>query len=490
MGPERDYYSTLSSSIAALEENCAETRREVYHLARIALIHQLEELDPRCSVEEAAKEKSALMDAIRRIEAESSARDQVQEREAKDEPRTTEAPHSTAANHDMSLRCPPSPDSMEEPAREGIVTAGAFSPMGPEANWMDSAADTSDRRAVDDDVRPLGADQDLLSASGNRPIAVEQQAPEKPVARSSRLNAARFWSRNNQSDAAWSRIKPEVRYPIAEESAVRSRRPRRPAGGPIFGTIFGRLVMALVMLGTGVAVNAYLTGHLKPEWLPNPAQLISGPGNEITTTPIREVVNAGPAALAPSGGPSLAQKAVLYDEDSINPMGSTTVGSAVWRDATEANNGAVIVLDVDIPAKQLVLTMSIRRDTNRDSNISHLIEFKFHPSAKLSAGAVSDVLGILMKDTERSKGTRLSGEVTKVIPGFFLYGLSRADADKNLRLIRERGWLDIPIAFQDRARRILTIEKGSTGEPAINEALDAWNADLKVDSAPSRRPRN
>ena len=81
-----------------------------------------------------------------------------------------------------------------------------------------------------------------------------------------------------------------------------------------------------------------------------------------------------------------------------------------------------------------------------------------------------------MKTAERSGGTELAGRVVNVTSGVFLLGLSGADDDRqrNLRLFRERDWLDIPILYKDGSRHILAVEKGAAGARAIADALSAW----------------
>ena len=70
----------------------------------------------------------------------------------------------------------------------------------------------------------------------------------------------------------------------------------------------------------------------------------------------------------------------------------------------------------------------------------------------------------------------LAGLAVKVTTGFFLIGLSSADADRdrNLQLLKERAWLDIPVVYNNNRRAILAMEKGTPGEKAFNEAFASW----------------
>ena len=70
----------------------------------------------------------------------------------------------------------------------------------------------------------------------------------------------------------------------------------------------------------------------------------------------------------------------------------------------------------------------------------------------------------------------LAGLAVKVTPGFYLIGLSNLEADKerNLQLLKERGWFDIPVVYNNNRRAILAMEKGSPGERAFADAFEAW----------------
>ena len=84
--------------------------------------------------------------------------------------------------------------------------------------------------------------------------------------------------------------------------------------------------------------------------------------------------------------------------------------------------------------------------------------------------------GVLMKQAEQTRGVPLAGLAVKVTPGFFLIGLSSLEADmqRNIQLLKERSWFDIPMVYANNRRAILAMEKGTPGERAFNEAFAAW----------------
>jgi hypothetical protein len=58
-----------------------------------------------------------------------------------------------------------------------------------------------------------------------------------------------------------------------------------------------------------------------------------------------------------------------------------------------------------------------------------------------------------------------------------MIGLSNVDADqeRNIQLLKERAWLDIPLVYGNNLRAILAIDKGAPGERAFAEGFKAWS---------------
>ena len=194
-----------------------------------------------------------------------------------------------------------------------------------------------------------------------------------------------------------------------------------------------------------------------------------------------EVVAAEPPAQDKSRetaaiGPR--ERAVLYDEETTNPKGKQCVGSVVWRtEPVEATVGApadiAVRADIEIPTPKLKVTLSLRKNTDAALPASHTVELKFDLPPDVSGGGVAKLPGILMKSNEQARGAPLAGLAVKVTDGFFLLGLSNVDADRtrNLELLRERSWFDLPIVYNNQRRAILAIEKGPSGERAFEAAL-------------------
>ena len=83
-----------------------------------------------------------------------------------------------------------------------------------------------------------------------------------------------------------------------------------------------------------------------------------------------------------------------------------------------------------------------------------------------------------MKTAEEARGDALIGVSVKVADGYFWVALSNLpdEQERNLTLLRDRGWIDIPMLYENGKRAILTLEKGTPGTRAVQQATDAWRA--------------
>ncbi len=177
----------------------------------------------------------------------------------------------------------------------------------------------------------------------------------------------------------------------------------------------------------------------------------------------------------------VAQRVVLYDEDPADPKGKQYVGTVIWRtEQVKPSAGQkadlAVRADIEIPDRKFKMTMSFRRNTDSSLPASHTAELTFILPPDFTGGGVGNVPGILMKSNEQARGTPLAGLAVKVTDGFFLVGLSNVDADRqrNLQLLKERSWFDVPLVYVNQRRAIIAIEKGAPGERAFNDAFATW----------------
>jgi uncharacterized protein len=199
------------------------------------------------------------------------------------------------------------------------------------------------------------------------------------------------------------------------------------------------------------------------------------------------------ASTPPPGtqaGVSAAQKVVLYEEHPADPNGKRFVGSAIWRTETITPGPGqppelAIRADVEVPERKLAMTWSLRRNTDKGLPATHTFEIMFKVPADFPSGGISNVPGILMKQAEQTRGVPLAGLAVKVTPGFYLIGLSNVEADKdrNIQLLKERSWFDIPVVYNNNRRAILALEKGTPGERVFADAFKVWRQEEAVQAA-------
>ncbi|MBV9460799.1 MAG: hypothetical protein JO141_25280 [Bradyrhizobium sp.] len=263
----------------------------------------------------------------------------------------------------------------------------------------------------------------------------------------------------------------------------REPKPKRARAGTVFPFKSAIAVgIVLILVGAAILWGKSVVSTVSGLFKSQPA--IEQPKD--TSTPLSKPKipdRVGQPSTSSSDQPvaPVAQRVVLYDEDPSDPKGKQYVGSVVWRTEPIKPTGnqkpdIAVRADIDIPDRKFKMTMSFRRNTDASLPASHTAELTFILPPDFSGGGVSNVPGILMKSNEQARGTPLAGLAVKVTDGFFLVGLSNVDADRarNIQLLKERSWFDVPLVYSNQRRAIIAIEKGAPGERAFNDAFAQW----------------
>src|SRR5471032_1512208 len=69
-----DYFPLIARAVAGLDKNTGENRRALYERARTALVAQLRSVDPALNESDITRERLALEESIRKVEAEAAKR--------------------------------------------------------------------------------------------------------------------------------------------------------------------------------------------------------------------------------------------------------------------------------------------------------------------------------------------------------------------------------------------------------------------------------
>jgi hypothetical protein len=240
--------------------------------------------------------------------------------------------------------------------------------------------------------------------------------------------------------------------------------------------------VVLILVGAGILWGKSLVTTVSGLFKPSTA-VVEAPkdASPLSKPKIPDRVGQPSSSSTEDAVAPVSQRVVLYDEDPSDPKGKQYVGSVVWR--TEPVKAAAgqkadiaVRADIEIPDRKFKMTMSFRRNTDSSLPASHTAELTFILPPDFAGGGVGNVPGILMKSNEQARGTPLAGLAVKVTDGFFLVGLSNVDADRarNLQLLKERSWFDVPLVYVNQRRAIIANEKGAPGERAFNDAFAAW----------------
>jgi len=558
-----DYYPLISRAVGALEKNSGENRRAIYDRARAALLAQLRGVTPALDESDITRERLALEESIRKVEAESarqfveasrrmSAAKLRQSRQWEEEPskaRLAEPhqPEPRRLDHvePQAQRAVSPPPFAAEPAPapediarrpEPVLPRGMLEPQQPESMFEPPSPPepppsppepetqrraAGERRSLFDVFRGLPA----AAFGASRAEKAERAGDEPAPAATSEIDRGEHAQDEPQFDRSEPRMfapreereghrHEDFSQPMLESSfAVDDAHPLAPdahasphAVGDEYAyedfedevaprRSYRTLIKSLAAAGVVVA----LAGIVVWQW-PNMVALYrsfrapavetarEAPPPAATTRPkITDRIEPGSPQTAATPAPgtqpgvTAAQKVVLYEEDPADPNGKRFVGSAIWRTETITPGPGqppevAIRADVEVPERKLAMTWSLRRNTDKGLPATHTVEIMFKLPADFPAGGISNVPGILMKQAEQTRGVPLAGLAVKVTPGFYLIGLSNADADKdrNIQLLKERSWFDIPVVYNNNRRAILALEKGTPGEQVFADAFKAW----------------
>src|SRR6266852_4193185 len=562
-----DYYPLIAKAVSGLDKSTGEARRALYDRARTALLAQLRGVEPALSEPDITRERLALEEAIRKVEAEAARRSRGDPLPARPESRQEHDPRAEGPadplqelpnplqRYDLRASRPtiavPADDGddrsdveetqpavpLSPAAARPVVEArqveeprirtprapapGAEAPPTERTQWSRPSAS---ERGLKGFREGIAEDDALESATAPPPYPPPhagegregaarthqtaktpdferfeprpgsrteargeprmEHAPDQPLPRRSSRDIPRPPSSIARQDDGRSRVQPFPRVIRAERPL--EREPEHPLMSAwsvprTSNRIVAMVVLALLVLA--IAGAAYWWGQdiiASIRGASSPARTADqvAPTEGSTRGKIAERAPSAPSA---SEGALLAQKVVLYEEDQTNPNGTQFIGSAVWRTERVAPGpgqkpDVVVRAEIEIPEQKVQVRFSLRRNDDKQLPASHTVEIVFTLPPDFPHGGISNIPGILMKQGETTRGVALNGVAVKVTANFFLIGLLSVEVDmqRNLQLLKERSWFDIPVVYGDGKRAIIAIEKGTPGERAFTEAFATW----------------
>jgi hypothetical protein len=410
-----DFYPILARAIAGLPDKSIEARRAVYDRARTALVAQLRSLDPPLGEAEIMRERLALDEAVSRVEADLS--------EGDGEGGQPQPPASTRP----VIAEPPATPATQPPREqrdEAENEPRSFDDELPEPEPTEAqvlrprVAPPRERRVDPGHIR-------TAIVGGGVAVAVIAIAA-----------AAFYVNKLNPPDTA---TRPRVETP-AQPSA------QTDAAGKLNDRI-----------GEGGAAQ-------------NPGQAPRPGGGT-------------PAPAAQQGGEiAVAQRAILYTEVPESPQQPQAVnGRVFWRlDSESAGQGrpveTIVRATVEVPDAGLSLDFTIRRNADTAFPASHIIGMRFTRSGAQASDAVREVGVPQFKTEENERGAPISAISSALGENLFVAALSNVpvEIERNLELMQNRAWIDIPVRFASGRRGIITFEKGVSGNQTLADAFSRW----------------
>ncbi len=524
-----DYYPLIARAVAGLDKNTGENRRALYERARSALVAQLRGIDPPLQESEVTRERLALEESIRKVEAEAARRARTDPGSHPAAPAPAPAPAAPmppmpspqrppAGNAVPQRPAPPSPpppqaqrpapspfNVPQQPQQRPAYPQQPPAPPPPprfEPRRAPPSAPPPPQPVARAPSRPRSPNptQDLDDLRRDFGVAPAPEPAHDPFAD---LPVAHDFDRLDSGpdpriDPRALRAPREEPEPFNLEPPPEPEEPRKrgrvlgrksetqegPVGlGRSYGGIIKTAIAAVLvvgLIGFGYWQRSTLVG-LYQALRGSPASQVTRPAAAPTGSQSQPKIADRIGQPGQAAGPAVAQRVVLYEEEPSDPQGKRYIGSAIWRTETVSPGPGqppelAVRADVEIPERRITMKFSIRRNTDTTLPASHTVEIMFNLPPDFAGGGISNVPGILMKQSEQTRGVPLAGLAVKVMTGFFLIGLSSTEADlqRNVQLLKERAWFDIPVVYGNNRRAILALEKGTPGERAFAEAFAAW----------------
>src|SRR5262249_20195742 len=275
-----DYCPLISRAVSGLDKNTGENRRALYDRARVALVNQLRGVQPALEESEITRERLALEESIRKVEAEAAKRVRAEVSEP-EEP---------------SLR-----DRGLGDFRETVAEAESLGSASAEAKRAAHAT----YEAMPVEPPRIEPHIPTEAAPVSEPALVDEAPPAAPRAAAS-------------SRAAY------------DEDDTYTRPARSYVG------LIKIALILLVVAGIAGAVywQRHTIGTMVRQFRPQPAKKQKDASHPRVRPKIADRIGqSGTPSSNTANAPAaaVAQKVVLYDEDPSDPQGKRYVGSALWR---------------------------------------------------------------------------------------------------------------------------------------------------------------
>jgi len=458
-----DYYPLLAKAVAGLPESTEEKRRAIYDRARKALIGQLRKIEPPIAEADIERENAALDEAVARLEGEIAGK------------AASEPPKAPAEESKPAAEPTPPAEAPKSPPAEAPKPPSAFTAPPPPRITLPPKAPAGPSSAPKPfSFRPPAAP----AAAAEPPSALEEPTIEDEAPRAEPLHEL-------PGDVKPLRPRETVR-PAAPSPAPDGARSKRM-------WIVGGVVVAIVLLVAGLAFKLRDQG---PQGLSKLSQTTNAPAE----TPSGKIVERADKPAATSGGsqstttnaapgqagqnqpplPVAHRAALLIDAPDTPEKVKTYIGSVVWRlDSVPTGAGrplgTAVHADVDIPEAKIRMSLDMQKNNDESLPASHTINVNFTILPGSEIPGIKQIGTVQMRREDASNGEALAGVPVQITDTAYLIGLARGDlVARNIDLLKNRGWLDLPLAMTSGKIAKFSLEKGASGARVINDAITSW----------------
>jgi hypothetical protein len=524
-----DYYPLLNRAVAGLAGQPETARQAIYARARAALERQLRSFDPALDEAAILAELADLEATVARIEAEQAAPEEplapdmtppmvdISTAETAPAPEADETPTSgTDEAASLPKEAEETPLEAASPAEEAEEPrVEAPSPPEEAGDKTENAEEHAPEEASDTVAEAPEAPAPRPPLTATRPTVNDLPPkeemglpllPPQRLSESEKLAAAIFPPDDEEADPFLAAMEP----PAALSPVMRPRMPSRrsedkPAGSKPLAIFAGFAVLAIIGMGA-----LALSRRGTPERTAQPPAIVApetpadtsktegrlsnaeNPGKTPDRTPEpREASKPAEPAIpppaqaqsAPAQAPSAETKPAVVVQPShrafmvLEVQGgapSQFEGRTNWTFAPDPalKGQRSLRAAITFPQAQMSIDVSIARNTDAAINASHTVMVVFETLIE----NVLDMSAIEWRERENLAGTLLAGIVVPIQENVFMIGLDKGEAAvaRNLDLMRSQKWMVFEFRLVNGRRGAILIEKGPSGEQAINDALASW----------------
>ncbi|MEO8884325.1 MAG: hypothetical protein ABI377_13080 [Devosia sp.] len=211
----------------------------------------------------------------------------------------------------------------------------------------------------------------------------------------------------------------------------------------------------------------------------------------LTQSGTADATPATPGAATPAPGAAVAgggSQSLLLEASQDGTTGAVPFSGTVdWSKGTDEMGQPTLVGKASIPARNLGVSVLIRKNSDPTLPASHLMEINFTVNDSFIGGSIAGLPGVLLKNEELVQGTPLVGASARVVGNSFLFALSSSAADEatNKDLLTSRKWMDLAIIYATGKKAIITLEKDDKTEQLFNDVFAAWAKIAAATPAPA-----